>query len=103
MEIERNTDVPEHLIQMFKDLSNLTEHAVEDWSVEYFKPRKSSKLELEALKSIIPSTPESYRNLVKNQQTDLDKLKTAAGVKVDTKAPKNDFTEGIRTLAGICR
>jgi hypothetical protein len=103
VEIERNSEVPEHLIEMFEDLSNLTEHSLEDWSVEYFKPRKNSKLDLESLTSIIPLTPESYRNLVKSQQTDLDKLKTAAGVKVDTKAPKNDFTEGIRTLAGIYR
>jgi hypothetical protein len=103
VELERNSEVAKNLIEMFEDLSNLTEHSLEDWSVEYFKPRKNSKLDLESLTSIIPTTPESYRNLVKSQQTDLDKLKTAAGVKVDTKAPKNDFTEGIRTLAGIYR
>ena len=37
------------------------------------------------------------RQLIK----EMDKLKTAAGVKVDTKAPKNDFTESLRIAAGI--
>jgi hypothetical protein len=33
----------------------------------------------------------------------IDQLKTAAGLDVDTKAPKNDFTESLRNLAGIIR
>jgi hypothetical protein len=58
-------------------------------------------MDLDVLKSGIPSSPDEYRNLVRNKQTDIDKLKAAAGVKVDTKAPKNEFTEGIKILAGI--
>jgi hypothetical protein len=41
----------------------------------------------------------------KNEQEDihveLDKLKAVAGVKVDTKAPKNEYTESLRIAAGI--
>jgi hypothetical protein len=36
-------------------------------------------------------------------QEDIDQLKSAAGVKVTTKAPKNDYTESLRNLAGIIR
>ena len=101
IEIEREPTIAEHLIEMFTDLENLTEHKVEDWTVEYFKPRKSIKLELESLRATIPGTPAEYRNIVKRQKDDIDKLKTASGINVDTVAPKNEFTENIRTLAGL--
>lgn len=101
VELEREPDLAEHIIEMFEDFQNLTEFKLEDWSIEYYKPRKTLSMDLESLKSGIPSTPEEYRSLVKSKQDDLDKLKAAAGVNVDTKAPKNEFTEGIRILAGI--
>jgi hypothetical protein len=101
IEIEREPTVAEHLIEMFTDLENLTEHKVEDWTVDYFKPRKSIKLELESLRATIPGTPAEYRNIVRKQKDDIDKLKTASGINVNTTAPKNEFTENIRTLAGL--
>ena len=46
-------------------------------------------------------TPEEYEK--KFGPGDIDSLKTAAGLDVDTKAPKNDYTESLRNLAGIIR
>jgi hypothetical protein len=34
-------------------------------------------------------------------QESLDKLRAVSGIKVTTKAPKNDFTEALRIAAGI--
>ena len=51
------------------------------------------------LSSIIPLTPEDYKQRYGNEE--IDKLKTAAGVDVDTKAPKNDFTDKLKAAAGI--
>ena len=59
------------------------------------------ELSPEALDELVPTTPEQYLKLYGEQ--DLDQLKTAAGLPVDTKAPKNDFTESLRNLAGIIR
>lgn len=101
VEMERDEEVPEHIIEMFEDLGNLTEFKIDDWEVEYHKPNKKLSMDVESLRSAIPLSPEQYRSQVKSRQTDIDKLKAAAGVTVDTKAPKNDFTEGLRTLAGI--
>jgi hypothetical protein len=101
VELERDGEVAEHIIEMFEDLANLTEFKLKDWEIEYHKPHKVLSMDLDVLKSGIPSSPDEYRNLVRNKQTDIDKLKAAAGVKVDTKAPKNEFTEGIKILAGI--
>jgi hypothetical protein len=99
VELERNPEIHGLIIQMFDDLENLTD--VDEWDVEYFKPRKKISLDIESLKSVIPSTPTEYKNATKKIKDDIDQLKIASGVKVDTVAPKNEFTEAIRTAAGI--
>lgn len=101
VEAEREPDIAENIMRLFEDLKNITDLEIEDWEVEYYKPQKPVQLDVESLRSSIPSTPEEYRMIFKNKKDDLDKLKTAAGVEVDTKAPKNEFTEGIRVLAGL--
>lgn len=101
VETERTPEVPENLMQLFSDLENLTDIEINEWKLEYSKPQKDIELTLDSLKDNIPSSPEQYRMMFKNKQNDIDKLKAAAGVEVDTKAPKNDFTESLRVMAGI--
>jgi hypothetical protein len=36
-----------------------------------------------------------------NEEKELDKLKAAAGLEINTKAPVNDYTESLRIAAGI--
>jgi predicted metalloenzyme YecM len=86
---------------MMEDLFNLTEQKAEDWRVRYVKSHKEQTLSLEALESIIPTSPEEYNKLY--GQEAIDNMKAAAGVKVTTKAPKNEYTEALRNLAGIIR
>lgn len=101
VEIERTPDVSDQIVEMLEDLERLTEHKVKDWSIEYAKTKQMVKPDADSLKAAIPGTPHEYRTIVKRQSNDIDQLKTAAGVKVDTVAPKNDFTESIRIMAGI--
>lgn len=101
VEADREPELAEKFYQMFKDLVPLADMDLALWQVEYAKPRRRSKVSVEELRSLIPGTPNEYRKLKKVETEDIDKLKAAAGVAVSTTAPKNDFTEGIRTLAGI--
>ena len=101
VEIDRNEELAENVMRLMTDLMNLTDQAVEDWRVRYYKSHKEQQLSDEALASMIPNTPEKYEKAY--GQEVIDKLKTAAGVNVDTKAPKNEFTESLRNLAGIPR
>lgn len=101
VEVDREPTVAENVIELMDDLMNLTDQELSDWRVRYYKSRKEQELSLEALQELIPSTPEAYEKA--HGKTDIDALKTAAGVKVDTKAPKNDYTESLRNLAGIIR
>lgn len=101
VEADRQPDLVDNLMQLFDDLEPLTEIPMSDWTVIYNKPRKQTKLDPGALSAIIPLTPENYRRQHQNSQTELDQLKNAAGVRVETRAPKNDFTESLRIAAGI--
>ena len=99
VECDRDPDVSENVFALMDDLMNLTGQDLEEWKLQYQKSGSELPVTLETLARIIPSSPEEYRR--RFGQEEIDKLKTAAGVKVDTKAPKNDFTESLRIAAGI--
>jgi hypothetical protein len=101
VELDRTAELAENIMGLMDDLMNLTEQEISDWRIRYYKSHKETELSLESLETLIPSTPEAYDQAYGHEE--LDKLKTAAGVDVDTKAPKNDFTESLRNLAGIPR
>lgn len=101
VELDRKEDANKNIIDLVEDMLNLTSQQLSDWRVRYPKARKEKELSLEALEELVPTTPEQYLKLYGEQ--DLDQLKTAAGLPVDTKAPKNEYTESLRNLAGIIR
>lgn len=99
VEVERTRQLPEQVIELVEDILNLTEQDLDDWRVRYHTSHDDHEMSQESLASLIPLTAEAYKQ--KYGREEIDKLKAAAGVKVDTKAPKNDFTESLRALAGI--
>ena len=99
VEIERTKELPGQILEIVEDLLNLTEQKISEWRVRYHTSHTDHELTEESLANLIPTTPEAYKQ--KYGKEEIDKLKTAAGVKVDTKAPKNDFTESLRAAAGI--
>jgi hypothetical protein len=99
VELDRNEQVPDNIIQLMEELINLTEQDLTDWRVRYYKGREEQGLSQEALASMIPCSPEVYNK--KYGHEEIDQLKTAAGIAVNIKAPKNDYTESLRSLAGI--
>ena len=114
VEIARAPALPEQIFQMIQDILNLSEQSIEEWRVRYYKSTEDHALSVETLQRLIPLSAEKYNSkygvsddesndeeTAHSLVTDLDKLKTAAGVKVDTVAPKNDFTESLRIAAGI--
>ena len=107
VECDRTPEVPKQLFSMMKDVVNITHQKTDDWRVRYYKGETEHQLSEEVLEKLIPTTPETYKqkfnikDVEKDSDKDLDKLKAAAGVKVTTKAPKNEFTESLRIAAGI--
>jgi hypothetical protein len=99
VEIERTKELPGRIMDMMKDIMNLTDQQLSDWRVRYRSNVKDHDLTEETLASLLPLTPEEYDRRYGKEE--LDKLKNAAGIEVKTKAPKNDYTESLRALAGI--
>lgn len=99
VEIPRDQNAPQNIIDMMSDMMNLTEQDLSEWRVRYYHDEKDNPLDKETLTRLIPLSPEEYEQ--KYGRREIDQLKSAAGVKVDTKAPKNDFTESLRVAAGI--
>lgn len=101
VELERSADLPSQIMEIMNDLMNLTEQTVDEWRVRYYKSTTDHDLSEDSLKNIIALSPEEYERKYNREQEDIDKIKTAAGVEVTTKAPKNDFTESLRIAAGL--
>lgn len=107
VEADRNGQLPQRILRLMEDIMNLTEQKLSEWRVRYYKFDKEHPLTIDTLTGVIPLSPEAYVKKYESTEskhkksTDIDQLKTAAGVKVDTKAPVNDFTESLRVAAGI--
>lgn len=99
VELPRDEDSAEHIVEMMEDLMNLTEQEISDWRVRYRHDSSEHPLDVEALRTIVPHNAQEYDSRFGHKE--IDQLKTAAGVKVTTKAPKNEFTESLRIAAGI--
>jgi hypothetical protein len=105
VELDRDTKLPVHIIEMMEDLMNLTEQDLGEWRLRYQTSTTDHELSEESINALVPLTSDAYKAKFgkDEQKAELDKLKAVAGVKVDTKAPKNEFTESLRNLAGIRR
>ena len=101
VELERTDEVPEQLVKMLSDIINLVDFDYSDWRWRYNKELTDRVATAEEFRSVIPLTPDEYRIKFKKDQTEIDQLKAVSGVKVDTTAPKNEFTESLRIAAGI--
>lgn len=110
IECDRNPKLAQELVDMMEDIMNITEQTAEDWRVRYYTSQEDHKLDVDSLRNLIPSTPEEYERKFghkdqehkeKGDDRDLDNMRSAAGIKVKTKAPKNEYTESLRIAAGI--
>ena len=110
IECDRTPKLAQELVEMMEDIMNITEQTAEDWRVRYYTSQEDHKLDVDSLRNLIPSTPEEYERKFghkdqehkeKGDDRDLDNMRSAAGIKVKTKAPKNEYTVSLRIAAGI--
>ena len=101
VEIDREADMITNILTMLEDLERLTDIALSSWRIASIKPKQEAEASSESLANMIPTSPSEYRNRRRQMTDSIDKLKLAAGVKVNTRAPSNEYTESLRRAAGI--
>lgn len=101
VELDRTSELPAQIIKIMEDLMNLTGQDKKDWRVRYYKSTEDHELSEDALRTLIPLSPELYSAKFDTEQDTIDSLKIAAGVDVNTTAPVNEYTDSLRIAAGL--
>ena len=99
VECDRTQNVPDDIVTMLEDVMNLTEQKMSDWRLMFRSSTEEFEVTADNIRNNVPVTSQDY--LRRFGTKELDEMRTAAGVAVTTKAPKNDFTQNLRSLAGI--
>jgi len=99
VECDREPEVAAQIMSMMKDIMNLTSQVLEEWSIQIRSKPGKLDLNVDNIRNNVPLTSASYQAQYGTRS--LDEMRTAAGVNVTTRAPINDHTQTIRSLAGI--
>jgi hypothetical protein len=99
VESDREPQVADNVMSMMQDIMNLTDQKLDDWSMQIRSNPNKMPLSIENIQNNVPLTSNSYQ--ARYGKKELDEMRTAAGVAVTTRAPKNDHTQSLRSLAGI--
>lgn len=99
VECDREPAVAENVMAMLKDILNLTSQVMGEWSMQIRSKPEKLDITVDNIKNNVPLTSGSYE--AQYGKKGLDEMRTAAGVTVTTRAPVNDHTQTLRSLAGI--
>jgi hypothetical protein len=99
VECDREPSFAENAVQMLEDIMRLTDQDLSEWRLMVRSSPEEHELTADNIQMLVPLTTEDYLRRYGNKA--LDEMRTAAGVNVSTKAPKNDYTQSLRSLAGI--
>lgn len=99
VELDRSSSAAENIMAMMQDIMNLTDQDISEWTVQIRSNPSQIELTVDNIKNNVPLTSSTY--LSKYGKKELDEMRNAAGIAVTTKAPKNDRTQTLRSLAGI--
>ena len=99
VECDRSPEAADDVLAMMQDIMNLTDQKLSEWFMQIRSNPNKVALTADAIKNNVPLTSSSY--LAKYGKKELDEMRNAAGIAVTTRAPKNDHTQTLRSLAGI--
>lgn len=104
VEVERNEKVCDHIVVMMKDLMNLTEQKIDDWTFTYYKGNNPYPLTVENLVKHVITSSEKYQQKMEEitkESVELDKLRAISGIKVGKKMVNDNDIRSIQIAAGI--
>lgn len=99
IEIERDTDLPSNIVSLLDDLVNLTSQDISQWRFQYHKVPGEFDVTTEEISKVVPTTADEYAS--RFGEKEINDIKVAAGIPVESRAPKNAYTESLRIAAGL--
>ena len=96
VEMRRRSAAPQYVAELIDDLSTLTEHESDDWTMRY--DGKTQPWSEEAFASTVPLTPDEYR---KTHESDLNEWRTAAGLPVKQIHETKSDMRALQAAAGL--
>jgi hypothetical protein len=96
VELRRRSTVPGNVARLLDDLSSLTEHEPQDWTMTYRE--KDYPWSEETMAKTIPLTPNAYRE---ESQEGLNEWRTAAGLPTRKIHQPSDLVKQLQSAAGI--
>jgi hypothetical protein len=99
IELERSPESVDDIITLVDAILNLTGQDITEWKFQYRKNSKKYDITAENLSSVIPLTPAEYSRKYKTD--DITAMQETARIKINKKAPVNEWTEQLRIAAGI--
>lgn len=99
VEADRTPELAENIIAMMEDIMRLTEQKLSTWRLLARSNPEEHAVTADNIRLLIPLSTDEYLRRYGNKS--LDEMRVAAGVTVNTVAPKNNHTDLVRTLAGI--
>jgi len=99
VESDREPAAAENILSLIEDMLNLTDQKMEEWTFQFKSNPTQKQINLVNLQSSVPFTSANY--LQRFGKKSIDEMRNAAGIPVTTRAPKNDHTQTLRSLAGI--
>lgn len=97
VELRRRSTAGSYVETLLNDLNTLTEYDVSDWTMHY--KGKEIPFSLETFDSTVPLSPKAYRE---RTDSELNEMRTAAGVPVKTFYDRKDQDlKTIQSAAGI--
>jgi hypothetical protein len=99
VECDRDPAAADNIMAMLKDIMNLTSQVLGEWSIQIRSNPEKLELTADNIRNNVPLSTSSYQ--LQYGKQGLNEMRTAAGIPVTTKAPKNDYTQALRSLAGI--
>lgn len=99
VEVERDHALPKNIMTLLDDISKLANIDDEDWKFRYHTSSDEIPATQENIAKFVPSSPKEYKEKFDNK--DIKDIKVAAGIPVESRIPKNAFTESLMIAAGI--
>lgn len=76
VEIERNKNLPKHIVEIIKDVCLLTDTEIDDWRFRYYRNLSLNDVDIDTISKIVPCNSEEYCKFERNRESELSELAT---------------------------